>query len=217
MPQFLRVSLLLALGEERDKVAEIQRKNTPVGIPVGGGDWMDSFFKLEGLDGIMFALRLKKTIETALEEGKQQSSEAVAIWNSRREYQVHRHKETAWKYLENILMQLRKKQCQKHQKEKCEFSQTDIDRFCGPWSVQPHYVQCLIGQLQCNRELQTELRKRVQLYYAEISDLRVELEEEQPQDIDLKFWQDIVVFYRQVLETQHSPGGRKCRNTKPRN
>lgn len=109
MPPYLRKSLLLALGEEYDRVAEIHRKNAPVGIPVGGGEWMDSFFKLEGLDGIMLALRKLKPIEVALSEGKQQSTEAVKIWNSRREWQVHRHKETAWTYLENILKRLKGK------------------------------------------------------------------------------------------------------------
>lgn len=62
------------------------------GIPAGGGDWVDYFFKSEGLRGAIGYLRSNKnpTIEGCIAEGLVVSQIAIKIWNTQREYQVHR-------------------------------------------------------------------------------------------------------------------------------
>lgn len=77
-------------------------------IPVGGGDWMDTFFRMEALRGCMVALRKGKTIKQSIAEGKVVSEISVSIWNSKREYQVHRIKDTAATYLERTVRQCMK-------------------------------------------------------------------------------------------------------------
>jgi len=69
-------------------------------IPVGGGEWMDLFFKMEGIRGIMTALRCGKTLSEAIEFGKNVSTNAVRTWNSKHEYQTSRWEKTAHNYIE---------------------------------------------------------------------------------------------------------------------
>lgn len=83
-----------------DQWNERHRKETPQGVAVGGGEWMDSFFKVEGLSGIVESLRDGADLDFALEWGKIRARKAVKIWNSRREYQVHRWVNTADAWLE---------------------------------------------------------------------------------------------------------------------
>ena len=97
-------NILLKLHDIHDKLYQKHMDAAPKNgdIPVGGGDWMDSFFRLEGIRGIMSALRNGDSLHNAIETGKSRSMEAVQKWNSGREYQVHRWVETAWDYLDMI-------------------------------------------------------------------------------------------------------------------
>jgi hypothetical protein len=71
-------------------------------IPVGG-DHMDLFFRIEGLDGAVRALRAGRPTDQAIEEGKWASAEAVKRWNARREWQVHRWDSTAHDFIERTV------------------------------------------------------------------------------------------------------------------
>lgn len=75
-------------------------------IPAGGGEWMDLFFRLEGIRGVLESLRKGETIEQALKRGKEYSTIAVRKWNSRREYQVHRWDECAHDFIETTLRKI---------------------------------------------------------------------------------------------------------------
>ena len=77
-------------------------------IPTGGGDWMDMHFRCEALRGCMGALRTGKKLHEAIADGRAVSSIAVGLWNNRREYQVHRWEQTAWDYLDRIIIQIRR-------------------------------------------------------------------------------------------------------------
>ena len=95
---------LHALQKAYDKLQEVHtreasRNNT---IPVGGGEWMGSFFRMEGLRGTMTALRLGKGIRASIEEGKVVSEISIRIWNQRREWQVHRWDKCCQAYLDSI-------------------------------------------------------------------------------------------------------------------
>ncbi len=108
-PIFDRNKLLRSLGVVYDSL--YKRHNTEqraIGnkTPIGGGDWMDTFFQLEGLRGVITALRQGKTLSYAIQFGKGTSSAAVKIWNDRREYQVHRCEETAHDFIENTVRRM---------------------------------------------------------------------------------------------------------------
>ena len=91
------------LSEAYDRECEIHRKNTPVGLPIGGGDWMDSLFRMEALRGAMAELEAGKTNAEALAAGIAAGRLAIRTWNGRREYQVHRWEGSIDSYLERML------------------------------------------------------------------------------------------------------------------
>ena len=51
---------------------------------------MDSFFRAEAVRGVLTALRSGKGLEDSVADGKALCEIAVQIWNTRREWQVHR-------------------------------------------------------------------------------------------------------------------------------
>lgn len=85
------------LMDKYQEALDVSNRNAPRGgaIPVGGGDWMDYFFRSEAIMGVVESLRRKNgSLKDAMEDGKKRAEEAVKIWNSRREFQVHRS--TCW-------------------------------------------------------------------------------------------------------------------------
>lgn len=70
-------------------------------VPVGGSDYIDLFFKMEGIRVAIVCLRQKKSVLEALEEAQKASRYAVQRWNQqrRKDYQVHRWEDTACDYL----------------------------------------------------------------------------------------------------------------------
>lgn len=75
-------------------------------IPVGGGDWMDMFFRCEALRGCIGALRAGKPLDECVAEGKAVSEISVRIWNGKREYQVHRWDKCCHTFLDGIVPRL---------------------------------------------------------------------------------------------------------------
>ena len=71
-------------------------------IPVGGGDWMDYFFKAEAVHGMLSSLRHRKTYKQSFANGCAASRGAIKIWNSRREYQVRRWEGWVEDFLESV-------------------------------------------------------------------------------------------------------------------
>lgn len=59
-------------------------------LPVGGGDWMDNFFKAEAIRGTLTAMRHGKEPLEAAKDGKAVAEISIQIWNDKREYQVQR-------------------------------------------------------------------------------------------------------------------------------
>ncbi len=74
-------------------------------IPVGGGDWMDLFFKMEALRGMMGGLRSGKSVTASVNDGKAVSEIAIKIWNTKREWQVKRWEKSAHTFLESVIRQ----------------------------------------------------------------------------------------------------------------
>jgi hypothetical protein len=104
-------AFLIELDKEYMGLRERHTKAAPRPgtIPIGGGDWMDTFFRMEGVAGILSAVRRGKSIREGLEEGKQDSRRAVLIWNERRgkkDYQTHRWEQTAFDYLDSLVTRL---------------------------------------------------------------------------------------------------------------
>ena len=111
MPEPIRNhnSLLRLLDLEHQRVYKRHIAESPRGgIPVGGGDWMDTFFRLEALEGTISSLMAFESVKVAIERGQQRSTRAVKKWNSQREWQVHRWKEMAWDYLEKLVWRLQR-------------------------------------------------------------------------------------------------------------
>ena len=53
--------------------------------------WMQSFFEMEAIRGIVGALRTKgSTVSQASKDGKAVCEIAIQVWNKKREWQVHR-------------------------------------------------------------------------------------------------------------------------------
>lgn len=104
----VRKTALHVLREEYDRLGRVHTNSAPRGgIPVGGGDWMDSFFRLEGVRGTLGALRRGIGLRRAIIDGKRVSEIAVKIWNGRREYQVHRWTKTVYHYLDVLERKIR--------------------------------------------------------------------------------------------------------------
>lgn len=107
--QFDRMAILIGLGKVYDALYEkhsaelraIGNRNV-----MGGGEWLDLFIRMEGIRGLQTALRSGNTLEYSIKFGKSTSSIAVKIWNTRREYQVHRWEETTWDFIDTTVRKL---------------------------------------------------------------------------------------------------------------
>ena len=104
MPPKLRRVALEVLQDEYDSLASRHSKAAPRdgAVPVGGGDWMDCFFRMEGVRGALSALGRGASLQDAIQEGKVVSEIAVRIWNKKREWQVHRWDKTVYDYLDKL-------------------------------------------------------------------------------------------------------------------
>lgn len=104
LPKKLRYRWLRRLDEEYQKLHDKHYKAAPRNgeIPVGGGDWMDTFFRMESIRGMINALRNNKSLKDSLEDGVAVGVISIQLWNKRREWQVHRWEGTARSYLENL-------------------------------------------------------------------------------------------------------------------
>ena len=81
--------LLRLLSEEHAKESERYERSAPrFGIPVGGGDWMDSFVRCEALEACGQALRKGRPVAEAVEAGAVAATQAILKWNASREWQV---------------------------------------------------------------------------------------------------------------------------------
>lgn len=99
--------LLIYLDEKYQELSDSHYKNAPPSgtVPAGGGEWMDSFFRMEAVRGCMTALRLRKSVEDAVLDGYAVSEISVQIWNTRRkkDYQTQRWEKTAHDYLDSLI------------------------------------------------------------------------------------------------------------------
>lgn len=61
-------------------------------LPIGGGDWMDSFFRSEAIEGLLSSLRKKDSLKEAMLSGVMRAKEAIRVWNHRhrKDYAVQR-------------------------------------------------------------------------------------------------------------------------------
>lgn len=103
-----RLKLLRELGRVYDDLNERHmREQRAIGnrIPAGGGEWMDLFFRSEGIRGVMTALRDGKTLDYSIQAGKKQATAAVLAWNTRRkkDYQVHRWEQCMDNFVERTV------------------------------------------------------------------------------------------------------------------
>ena len=98
---------LRRIGEELDKQLKEHRALLPRWdeIPVGGAH-MDPFFRAEALRGLLSALRKRVPIVLAIEAGVAEAKAAIAIWNRRREYQVHRWDGWVEGYLHSVIRRI---------------------------------------------------------------------------------------------------------------
>lgn len=108
-----RHALTRLLDDEYMRIHDLHYKAAPrnadglgSGIPVGGGDWMDTFFKMEAIRGVISELRQGKDIDTATATGKVLSEIAIRIWNGRREYQVRRWEQCCHDFIERLVWRL---------------------------------------------------------------------------------------------------------------
>ena len=67
---------------------------------------MDLFFRLEGIRGAMNSLRAGNSLAKAIEDGKSVSTIAVQIWNTSRDYQLHRWEKTAHDFVDKTVRRL---------------------------------------------------------------------------------------------------------------
>lgn len=102
--------LMRRLDEEYQKLSDAHYRAAPKGgsVAVGGGEWVDTFFKMEAIRGCLTALRNLKNLSEAVEEGKAVSSIAVQLWNQKREFQVRRWEETSHAFLIQLVSRLQK-------------------------------------------------------------------------------------------------------------
>lgn len=98
-------SLLRHLDDVYQEMTRRHYANAPPSgtVPVGGGDWMDYFFKAEAIRGCITSLRAGNTLAQATRDGYAVSEIAVQLWNKRREYQVHRWEKTAHDFLDRTI------------------------------------------------------------------------------------------------------------------
>jgi hypothetical protein len=105
-----RYAVLRKLDEEWERWHKLYQKWCP---PPGtifdvGGEYIDYFFKMEGIRGIQDALRSSATIKGAIEQGKRRAEESIVKWNGRRkrEYQVHRWGKSCEHFIEFLVYRL---------------------------------------------------------------------------------------------------------------
>lgn len=72
-------------------------------VPTGGGEWMDVFFKSEAVRGTITRLRNDGSVREAIADGKTVSEIAIQLWNTKREWQVHRWEKCCHQYLEHLV------------------------------------------------------------------------------------------------------------------
>lgn len=103
--------VMRALDEEHRRLMRLSNDAAPRGsaISVGGGDWMDCFFRAEAIRGLLTALRHKKPMAAALADGQAVAEIAVQLWNGKREWQVHRSKCWIEDFLRERIRQARRK------------------------------------------------------------------------------------------------------------
>lgn len=103
-----RHSILRRLDLEYYKLHDAHYLNAPKPntVPIGGGEWMDYFFRMEAIRGVVNALRCGKTVEEAIQDGKAVSEIAIALWNKKREYQVHRWTNCCHDYIERLVWRI---------------------------------------------------------------------------------------------------------------
>ena len=103
----LREKLFEEMRRIGDEVLHLWQEHHALAPPTGtiavGGAHMDSLFKAEAMSGFLYGLREGADIETARGIGVEQSRAAVAKWNAKREYQVHRWEDTAVAYLDGVM------------------------------------------------------------------------------------------------------------------
>lgn len=70
---------------------------------------MDSFFRAEAIAGVQRLLRQGRGLNEAIENGIRDGKEAIRIWNSRREWQVHRWDGWIESFLQETIRRVRSK------------------------------------------------------------------------------------------------------------
>ncbi len=103
----IKYAKMREVGEILDKYdryhVELRPKHGEVSI---GGEYMDPFFRAEGLRGWLRAMREEATVQDAIEVGKAAIRLAVKKWNSRREWQVHRDPDSTANWLEGLILRI---------------------------------------------------------------------------------------------------------------
>lgn len=101
-----RMRLLRLMGETHDELYwRHKREQDAIGsrLPAGGGEYMDLFFRVEGLRMVLQSLRGGLTLAEAITVGQEAFSGAVRIWNSRQAYQIQRWEKTAHEFIERTV------------------------------------------------------------------------------------------------------------------
>lgn len=101
-----RMRLLLLVGAQHDELyRRHKREQDAIGsrLPAGGGEYMDLFFRVEGLRVVLQSLRAGGGVDDAVAAGQEASSQAVRIWNSQQAYQIQRWEKTAHEVIERTV------------------------------------------------------------------------------------------------------------------
>lgn len=106
----ITVTTLTAMRRIRDRSTRLLEQAARLGPPAGtiavGGGHFDLWLAGEALATFLGALSRGATPEAAYEQAVAWSHEAVATWNSRREWQVHRAAGSAEPLLLSTLQQV---------------------------------------------------------------------------------------------------------------
>lgn len=95
------------LEMEYEKQVQIHSSAAPRnGIAVGGGDWMDSFFKMEAVRMMLSTIRAGKPLVEVERYGKDAATIAVKLWNDRREYQVRRWEQCCDDFVDSLIRRI---------------------------------------------------------------------------------------------------------------
>ena len=91
-------------------------------------------------------------------------------------------------------------------KTRCDISESDLARFCGPWSVSRKAVDVLIRDWEHRNETaEQSVLAAIHKYLESIRAFVAECEVKLPDDDDLPFWRDAVKFWEQVASTRDYP------------